>query len=846
MASLRRSFLTILLLMVFGENIITFVEGGGDEEGGAEVDIPAHSQRSYQLYGLACFPIGLRLACNCEGDYYSPCCRDFETGDCYLPSFFKWSPWLLCPAGNELCDETQECRIKYEDVAQLVRPDSESEEGTGEVTEPIPVDGRRRRRAITPEEMIGLPNHNDAWIPEHHRCQVQRSECRPRETGEWGAWQVIGECSTSCHGGVISEVRDCFDLDGNEIDKDDCPGGEEQSHRFVPCNTVLCSDVSEWEDDEACFVDGVECKLRQTRICLSVGEGDPALTAECAEQTIDCPTDECDLSGVSGLKWGEWGDCNSTCTSGWHSRTATCVFAIDDSPSTDCDPLTDIEFEECDEHICHQYHEFAPDEDCSATCGDGTQRYTRTCVVNSLEVPDGCDEEMRSCNEGACPNYQYGDWTEWGPCDNTCGPGKWTRTGTCKDITTGQLSDQCTDGSTTTEEEDCNLDLCVEYSEWQDNTACSQTCGDGVVDQIRQCVTPGTDPTPNLPTECISQSNVPCNDGQCLTVGDWGEYGLCSSTCSPGLMTRERPCLDAETNEPATGCTEPLTESLDCNEDLCSEYGPASSNNQCLLYPGYCQTPSIASIQSCTGTGTALAECATTYADCTYSGPETDANILFIIDNTNSLDPNTCVPDVPLPADDPTLTDPAVSPNFIQQKKFIEDFACAWPYISGTKTTFAVQGHRIPVCGIPSDYLHMTFAEGISADAVESVMSTVGTSCASAMSYFTALACGATTLGTGRDGVLDIIILVVPEVTPLIENDIGTMTTDLMAGILRGRIGADTVVAAVSVTDTNLQSVYKLACLSAFADSSCMNYLGTIYDPINDVVSKLHTVLSTP
>lgn len=49
------------------------------------------------------------------------------------------------------------------------------------------------------------------------------------------------------------------------------------------------------------------------------------------------------LIGETKYLYGAWSNCNSTCSPGMQSRVGDCVYAIDNAPSTDCNPLQDVQ-----------------------------------------------------------------------------------------------------------------------------------------------------------------------------------------------------------------------------------------------------------------------------------------------------------------------------------------------------------------------------------------------------------------------------------------------------------------------------------------------------------------------
>lgn len=105
---------------------------------------------------------------------------------------------------------------------------------------------------------------------------------------------------------------------------------------------------------------------------------------------------------------------------------------------------------------------------CSATCGGGTQKRSRSCdsppPANGGTVCSGPSEESQVCNTQGCPTP--GQWSGWGACSKTCDSG--TRIRNCDSPPPTNNGAECTrlDGSLTTssnrsETQACNTQACI-------------------------------------------------------------------------------------------------------------------------------------------------------------------------------------------------------------------------------------------------------------------------------------------------------------------------------------------------------------------------------------------------
>ena len=143
---------------------------------------------------------------------------------------------------------------------------------------------------------------------------------------------------------------------------------------------------------------------------------------------------------------------------------------------------------------------------CSASCGDGSQTYTRTCdgVVNGGNDCSGLDggsaTKTESCKIKECPvNGAWSGWTA-GSCSTTCGDGTKTSTRTCDGVAHG--GDDCSglDGGSATKTEACKIKECPIDGGWSDWSACTSA---GT--KTRTC----TNPSPaHLGADCSGSSTM--------------------------------------------------------------------------------------------------------------------------------------------------------------------------------------------------------------------------------------------------------------------------------------------------------------------------------------------------
>ena len=262
----------------------------------------------------------------------------------------------------------------------------------------------------------------------------------------------------------------------------------------------------------------------------------------------------------------------------------------------------------------------ATDNDCSSTCGNNLVDARETCDGN---CPGSCDDRnnctqdapyghsatcslscgyqvLRECmnGDGCCPDgCSAGDD---GDCSSTCGngvvdPEKETCDGNCP--TTCVDADACTLDLRTGTPSSCNVTCthppitacragdgcCPTACTAQNDSDCSATCGNGMLDSGELCdgtSCPTSCPTPSdacMPTRLVGTARA-CN-ARCMPMpisACMGGDGCCPSSCNP---SNDSDCRPPPSSSIGAACTSP------------SSCTGLSSGATCLLdgYPGgYC------------------------------------------------------------------------------------------------------------------------------------------------------------------------------------------------------------------------------------------------------------------
>ncbi|CAG9788984.1 unnamed protein product [Diatraea saccharalis] len=198
---------------------------------------------------------------------------------------------------------------------------------------------------------------------------------------------------------------------------------------------------------------------------------------QCVKHNLGCPT-----VGEWGT-WGSWSVCGARCGRGLRWRLRRC----DNPPPSDAHlvclgtPLQtqDCEGDQCaldqldsyEEKIGH-WSEWGQWSACSEKCGTGVKRRKRTCndvnKENSLLTWGtncrGQHDQVEMCKNRVCVlNGGWSGWSAWGPCSQTCGPGRRSRTRSCtRPVPAGPTAVNCV--GPRTEVSSCQLSACDVFS----------------------------------------------------------------------------------------------------------------------------------------------------------------------------------------------------------------------------------------------------------------------------------------------------------------------------------------------------------------------------------------------
>eukprot|EP01012_Entosiphon_sulcatum_P049575 TRINITY_DN6820_c0_g1_i6.p1 TRINITY_DN6820_c0_g1~~TRINITY_DN6820_c0_g1_i6.p1 ORF type:complete len:7637 (+),score=112.47 TRINITY_DN6820_c0_g1_i6:5459-28369(+) len=384
------------------------------------------------------------------------------------------------------------------------------------------------RFVITPAANGGKQCPEDVVQQRHCNQQACPVNCQVSEWGEWG------ECDKACGGGQKTKTRKVIQEAAN--------GGTECPELVVTtaCNEQPCPVdcvVAQWGSWTECTKTcGGGVRSRTRKVVLAAqhsGLPCPAL----AEEEI-CNTDPCPINCVV-FGWQPWSPCSAACGTGQQSR----VRFVDTMPSHGGEPCPELlDVRDCNTQPCPitgcQVSAWGSFSACSVTCNGGSMTRTRTVTAPGPDCPPL--SEARVCNTTPCPiDCQVTAWSEWSTCTKSCGSGIQTRTRTVN----WQASNGGAPCPDLSEAQSCNIQPCptdCQMTAWSDWSDCSVPCGSGTQSRFRlvaeQSTNGGQPCGPPVETRVCNANPCPVD---CI-VGQWTEWGKCSSSCAGGLRKRSR------------------------------------------------------------------------------------------------------------------------------------------------------------------------------------------------------------------------------------------------------------------------------------------------------------------
>ncbi|XP_066935071.1 uncharacterized protein [Clytia hemisphaerica] len=327
--------------------------------------------------------------------------------------------------------------------------------------------------------------------------------------GNWTIWTSWGECDASCGLGYSRRLRWCTNPEPS-AGGSDCEGDPAEA---LPCNDFACPAMYLAEH-------GIDCEDTCTHINESYGCFNKLNTHE-ANQVFITARDPSNYTLVVNITCDEAPSSAVTAYSrtlhpSYDVITGECSGYKDAPLKINCTAEEIIDSNT--RRLCYcvdiesmGYEEWAPWSPCTQPCDVGTQTRFRNCLMER-----GCNKvvDRKDCNTFQCPIHgAWGQWTEYGSCDRTCGFGNRKRTRKCDDPLPQHDGDYCPG----TDEEiisGCNPYPCPIHGVWSDwhmEDFCKKPCGgDAYRLRYRYCDNP---PPKYNGQECPGDSEIrlPCN-----------------------------------------------------------------------------------------------------------------------------------------------------------------------------------------------------------------------------------------------------------------------------------------------------------------------------------------------
>ncbi|XP_023942661.2 uncharacterized protein LOC112049114 [Bicyclus anynana] len=284
--------------------------------------------------------------------------------------------------------------------------------------------------------------------------------------GGWSPWAPWSVCHGTCDNvGHRKRLRECNNPSPSK-DGMPCSGLDEEieSCYLNNCTTNDYRRLVEGDNSREqalnqleavpAFMDRclqMECPFEAVEVALA-SENTWQLNSESLWNALQCVKHDigCPVTGEWGT-WGPWSLCGARCGKGQRWRTRKCDTPSPSDAHLVC-PDTPLQNEECEGDQCAIDEEYSESNisgswsewgewtKCSEDCGFGIQRRKRTCIekhISNFALTWGTHcrgqyDDLQVCSNKKCLlNGGWSGWRAWGPCSQSCGAGRRSRSRSC-------------------------------------------------------------------------------------------------------------------------------------------------------------------------------------------------------------------------------------------------------------------------------------------------------------------------------------------------------------------------------------------------------------------------------